>query len=531
MQPEPDEVLSKSESDPPAAEIQLASPVTGFFKPDALVLWVILFVFGGGLLALYYAGIGYFPEVSWQDALTFMALMTIIGGSLLVAYSFLLVVPGAIWSEFLICEQHLRPLLMMGHRRWEPCVWAVTKRILFPFALFMAFCHFLLYEEGPWGLVPLGAVASLLAVTGLLLRNLQKGFAHFRQTAPAASDPPQDPPSLNRHRLFVAATHTPFLGAFIAKAGGFGPDLTLLPGARVFLWVFALLPLVSFAALFLQSRIEIRSLRRTPGHASRDPDHFGLLCRAALAFDSAALLSLMALWFFHRIYERKPGELTGRVPWSLLVLCTLVVIVTNLGVSVLFHNHRRQAFFASFLAALLLLGAGQLLGTNPENTLPAGIMAKFGFGGQAVRLVVTERGGRLLCEQGIAVDFESPGARDGALANPPETAGSSEKAAKGKPRQDGLLARADRLVILSRLGSQVLLRFHPGPPVEQGSEDENGRARERTIVLPREEVVSWSTLGTPELPSFPDGCKPPVAGTPALPDSGSQAGATAGGPG
>jgi hypothetical protein len=76
------------------------------------------------------------------------------------------------------------------------------------------------------------------------------------------------------------------------------------------------------------------------------------------------------------------------------VLCTLVVIVTNLGVSVLFHNHRRQALFASFLAALLLLGAGQLLGTNPENTLPARIMAKFGFGGQAVRLVVTGLGGR-----------------------------------------------------------------------------------------------------------------------------------------
>jgi hypothetical protein len=513
MLPEPDEVLSKSESDPLAAEIQLASPVKEIFKPDALVLWVILFVFGGGLLALYYAGIGYFPEVSWQDALTFMALMTIIGGSLLVAYSFLLLVPGAIWSEFLIYEQHLHPLLMMGHRRWEPCVWAVTKRILFPFALFMAFCHFLLYEEGPWGLVPLGAVASLLAVTGLLLRNLQKGFAHFRRTAPAAFNPTPDPPSLNWHRLFVAATHAPFLGAFIAKAGGFGPDLTALPWGCALLWVLALLPLVSFAALFLHSRIEARSVGQTAGHASHDPDHFGLLCRAALAFGSAALLSLMALWFFHRIYERKPWEPAG-VPWSLLVLCTLVVIVTNLVVSVLFHDHRRQSLFASFLAALLLLGAGQLLGTDPENTLPARIMASFGFGGQAVRLVVTERGGRLLCEQGIAVDFETSGSvRDGALANPSDPAGSSEKATKGKLRADGLLARADGLVILSRLGSQVLLRFHPDPPTKQDSEDENGGARERTIVLPREEVLSWSTLGNPQPPPFPDGCKPPVSGT------------------
>src|ERR1700710_2957120 len=83
-------------------------------KLDASVaLWLMLFVFGGGLLALYYAGVGYFPEVSWQDALTYLALMTIIGGSLLVAYSFLLFVPGVIWSEFLICDDQLKQVLAM----------------------------------------------------------------------------------------------------------------------------------------------------------------------------------------------------------------------------------------------------------------------------------------------------------------------------------------------------------------------------------------------------------------------------------
>lgn len=50
-----------------------------------------------------------------------------------------------------------------------------------------------------------------------------------------------------------------------------------------------------------------------------------LLCRAVLAFGSAALLSLMALWFFHRIYRGGEGA-RGVVPWQLLVLCTLVVI-------------------------------------------------------------------------------------------------------------------------------------------------------------------------------------------------------------
>jgi hypothetical protein len=157
------------EGEPQSKEVLPAVQKAEIPKLDAsIALWLIFFVFGGGLLALYYAGISYFPEVSWQDALTFMALMTIIGGSLLLAYSFLLFVPGAIWSEFLICDGQLNKVLTMAARPLEPCVWTISKQILFPFAIFMAFCHFLLYEGGSPRLVPWGAAASLAAVSGLL---------------------------------------------------------------------------------------------------------------------------------------------------------------------------------------------------------------------------------------------------------------------------------------------------------------------------------------------------------------------------
>jgi hypothetical protein len=54
----------------------------------------------------------------------------------------------------------------------------------------------------------------------------------------------------------------------------------------------------------------------------------------------------------------------------------------------------------------LLLGAGELVGVHSRGTLPAKIMENFGFCGQSVTLVLTERGGRLLCQQAVPVQFE-----------------------------------------------------------------------------------------------------------------------------
>ena len=509
MQPEIHGAALQGDGEPQSGEappeVQKAPAIP---KLDAsLALWLILFVFGGGLLALYYAGIDYFPEVTWQDALTFMALMTIIGGSLLVAYSFLLFVPGAIWSEFLIFDEHLHHVLMMNARRWEPCVWSITKHILFPFAVFMAFCHFLLYEDGPRGFVFLGSMASLVAVSGLLWKDLLEGLekvARKKAGAPStAVSANRETKTLKRHRIAIAASHSPMLMAFIVKAS---QNVSFLPEA---LWVFALLPLLVFLRFLGESPIERRLWRRRrasenaaessspPLDRSREnaphprphphpiPDKVSLLCRAILGFGSASLLSLTALWFFHRIYRGGTPKIPrDGVPWGLLVLCTLVVIVTNLVVSVLFHKHRRQALFTSFLAALLLLGAGQLIGADPAQGLPAKIMEQFGFGGQSASLVLTERGGRLLCQQAIPVQFEeraepkagATGSTQAGGAEPPKD--GSGKAAERKPDEEKLLARVDDVTILSRLGSEYLLR------------DEK---QKRTIALPKEEVVSWST--------------------------------------
>jgi hypothetical protein len=499
MQLEVYETAFYSSGKPDANEAAPEAPKAKFPKLDtSIALWLILFVFGGGLLALYYAGIGYFPEVSWQDALTYMALMTIIGGSLLVAYSFLLFVPGAIWSEFLIFHEPFHQVLRMNVRVWEPCVWSVTKRILFPFALFMTFCHcllFLQYEKGWPGFVAAGAAASLIAVLGLLGRDLWEGLKHNAERAGCQRSPADvvpDTSKLQGYRWFVGLSHAFLLGALIAKAS----DLAE-PGMG-FLWISALLPLGTFIGLLVYGWFKNRRRQRTS--ECQDPDRWSLLCRSILAFGSAALLSLAALWFFHRIYQGNAPEeagIGGEVPKGLLVLCTLVVILANLAVSVLFRKHWRSALLTSFLAALVLLGAGQLLGAKPEAGLPAKIMGKFGFGGQSAALVLTERGGRLLSLQNISVTFEERPAQskvDKAKSGQPETdeekLESSKKAAEENPQEETILACVTNVKILSRLGSEYLLRYG-----------------DRIIALPKKEVVSWSAIPKHQELKIEDLCK------------------------
>jgi hypothetical protein len=439
-----------------------------------VTLWLILFVLGGGLLALYYAGIGYFPEVTWQDALSYMALMAIIGGGLLVAYGFLLFMPGAIWSEFLIHDRNIGEVLKMETRAWEACVWLVTKKILLPFALFMAFCHFLLFllnDRGePIGFAAAGAAASLIAVSGLLWRDLSQELEH-KAGVKARSH-------IGRYRWIVAAAHLPLLLVFLAKALDLytynahgGPLLAVYKSSPV-LWIAGLLPLASFA--FADRLHRWHERRKAPDIQIKD--RRSLLCRATLAFGVAALLSLAALWFFYHIYRSTPPGASAsgasRVPLSLLLLCTLLVIVTNLAVSVIFHKHHRSALLISFLAAVLLLGAGQLLARTEQASLPAKIMEGFGFGARNATLVLTERGGRILCSHCIPVQLPEAGGADFCAQTQPLT----------EEQRKQILTRVEGLTILSRLGAEYLVRFEAVPK----------KSKAITIALPKSEVVSWS---------------------------------------
>jgi len=450
---------SSSDAAPPIAKLDLA-----------LLLWVTLFVLGGGLLALYYAQIGYFPDFGWEDALTYMALMAIIGGSLLVAYGLLLFVPGAMWSEFLVFVPELQPGLTLQTRDSEPCVLSIAKRVLIPFAAFITFCHCLLYlldqTTKPGWLVLAGTASSLMAASWLLGTDLYDILHKKTHDVSQRRDR-----RLATARVVVASLHLPLLLATVWKASG-RTHLGSTHLGTIVLWVFALAPAV--APILLRTE-RFRPLPKA-GNSPRDAgtiDQPSVLCRSLFAFDAAALLSFVALWFFYLIYG---GD---NVTWPLLFVCTFVVIVTNLAVAVTFHAHKRMALVGSLIAALVLLGTGPFLASRPDS-LPIKIMGRFRFGVSAA-LVLTERGGRILCDQHVPVTFTRAWA---ATARPAPGGAVTQKtpecdypAVSAHVNDGPLLGHAGGVKLLSRLGSDYLLGVG-----------------DQVIALPKQDVISWSAM-------------------------------------
>jgi hypothetical protein len=113
-----------------------------------LVLWVILVAFGGGCLAWYCSSVRYFPDIRWDQALSYLGVLSIIGGVLVVGFGFLAFVPGVIWSELLISDRTLWPSLSYRrhHDQRERCLIRVLIVIAVPFAVFMFPTHMLMFS-------------------------------------------------------------------------------------------------------------------------------------------------------------------------------------------------------------------------------------------------------------------------------------------------------------------------------------------------------------------------------------------------
>ena len=138
--------MSEALIDPKPVTVQsTAKPsVTGIREPslpDLGFLWLVLFVFGGGLFALYYSNIGYIPDIKWEDSVVYVGALTLAGAFLFSLYFALLYIPGWIWSEFLI-HGKLDCIFCDGNQ--QPLRWRIIRDIGAPFAAFLACAHILL---------------------------------------------------------------------------------------------------------------------------------------------------------------------------------------------------------------------------------------------------------------------------------------------------------------------------------------------------------------------------------------------------
>lgn len=127
-------------------------------KEAALVAWLAFMILGGGLLALYYARIGYLPDIEWHFALVYIAVVSFIGGAYGLLQSLAIFLPGYIWSETLICDSHIidafchaEPDKHAPHvLRHEPSVFRIFRFIGLPFLVCITISHVAL----SWGIRP-----------------------------------------------------------------------------------------------------------------------------------------------------------------------------------------------------------------------------------------------------------------------------------------------------------------------------------------------------------------------------------------
>lgn len=128
--------IRETETLPEAREDNLAKILSA---SGAGVSWLIFLSFGSLLLTLYYRQINYFPELSWEEALTYLAAVSVLGGGGTAIYALLLFIPGAIWSEFLIFDSKLRNILCYQGR--EPCFKHISLTLGLPFLTLMVLVH------------------------------------------------------------------------------------------------------------------------------------------------------------------------------------------------------------------------------------------------------------------------------------------------------------------------------------------------------------------------------------------------------
>jgi len=158
-----------AESKPP----QPTNETYKFVEANAtLAVWVIFLFIGGGILALYYAHIGYIPDMEWKASLVYLFICSIIGGVIGLLLTMSLYLPGLIWSETLVLD----PCLKFSYpspmgQTTELCLLTIFGYLGLPFLLVLVISHIALLIGKVW-YWPIAGV--LLVLTFFVIKSLLK---------------------------------------------------------------------------------------------------------------------------------------------------------------------------------------------------------------------------------------------------------------------------------------------------------------------------------------------------------------------
>lgn len=144
------------------------------FKANTtLVVWLIFLTFGGGLLALYYARIGYLPDMEWSSSLVYLAAASVIGGGVGLLLALAVLLPGLIWSEFLVFDPPLVIEFCYDESGREPCLRTIMYWLGLPFGVVLLISHLALWTGVIW-YVAISLV--LLIITFFIIRRVFKSL-------------------------------------------------------------------------------------------------------------------------------------------------------------------------------------------------------------------------------------------------------------------------------------------------------------------------------------------------------------------
>jgi hypothetical protein len=389
----------------------------------SLGLWFILLAFGGACLAWYYSSIHYFPTFAWQESVTYLAVLSIVGGALVLSFGLLAFMPGMVWSEVLLSDRRLKDTALLyqptsnqkepGLNQKEPCLRTVSWTIGWPFAFFMFTYHFLVISVSSlgsaWRITTTwaGAVFLISAATSLFVDQVNDILAK-RWTLPAKPRPSTERftrESLRSKAAFASSTLFGVVAFRILYESIEGRNYSramVIAGAD--LLIAALI-----AALFFVQQVKyilgkrwFLSAKPTPP-TEPGPPHESLrssMYKYEAAFAGSMLFGVAALGIIDELIVAHDQSLGSIV---MGFVCTAIVVAANILVSMIYGTRRLAAVMVAAFAALLILAAGE--GVEANDSVLHKIMGSYGLGeSNRYVLIVNSDGRRQLEAQSVGVE-------------------------------------------------------------------------------------------------------------------------------
>ncbi|HET6974570.1 MAG TPA: hypothetical protein VFH96_11125 [Pyrinomonadaceae bacterium] len=288
-------------------QTQLAPNLIGKILGDntPLVIWLVFFAIGGGILALYYAQIGYLPDIEWKAALIYLFVGSMVGGAVGLLLTISLFFPGVIWAEFIIFDVGLSKCLAYDSQHQEPsgkesihkepCIRSMIIYLGAPFVAALLLSHLALWfrapinsADGVWYLdLYWFIVVLILIVTFFVMRTL--------------------------------------FGCILSHEG----------------WK-------KFWSILKTKPLDVIRNKQPVLAENQNREVF----KYAFWFTLAVLLNQIAMYVTYRLADRPRGGFTFFV---LTALCTAAVAISTHTVAFLYQEHKRKAIIAALVAAGLLL--------------------------------------------------------------------------------------------------------------------------------------------------------------------------------